>query len=115
MKSILLAAAALLVAAPAQAVDYHWRACTFNGAADACDLAGSRHSATLSFRKDGKQISVEKVGMDHECGDGNADACSKALITDTNGRTTWDSYRVSTRRSCLWLRSSRGNRYAILY
>lgn len=111
----LAAAAALLAAAPVQADNYHWRACTFNGGADACDLAGSAKSATLTFRKDGKQIRVESVGADHECGDNSADTCGKALIIESNGRTTWASSRLASDYSTWSLRSTRGNLYVIPY
>lgn len=114
-KNILFAGATLLIAAPAHAEDYNWRACMFNGTSDPCDLAGSRYSATLTFRKDGKRIRVEKVGADYPCGDGSADECGKALITETNGRSTWASYRFASDSSTWSLRSTRGNIYVIPY
>ena len=87
-----------------------WVICFMNSKKEDCSLAGSPSSFTVTYRSDGKQISVEKVGSSHECGDGSSDSCGKVLITEPKQRrTTWASYR-QTRNEFL-MRSSRGNSY----
>jgi len=64
----LCAVAALVTPAPpavhAQAA---WQICSFNGRAEACLVAGGSTSFTLTFRSDGKQIEMEKVGEPWTC------------------------------------------------
>ena len=89
-----------------------WVKCIFNSKQEDCSIAGSSASFTVTYRSDRKQISVEKVGAPHECGDNSSDSCGKVLITELKERrTTWASYR-QTRNEFL-MTSSRGNAYRI--
>ena len=98
-----------LPAAHAQAA---WQTCSFNGRSEACLVAGGSTSFTLTFRSDGKQIEMEKVGEPWTCGQGDQEECGKLLITEpNNGRTTLAAYRQTS--SSLLVRSERGNTYTI--
>jgi hypothetical protein len=91
-----------------------WQKCAFNNRLEDCEVAGSSYSFTVTYRRDGKQIQVEKVGSSHECGDGSTHECGKMLITEPRERrTTWASYRQTS--NAIIMRSSRGNTYNIPY
>ena len=91
-----------------------WQKCAFNNRLEDCDVAGSSYSFTVTYRRDGKQIQVEKVGSSHECGDGSTNECGKMLIVEPRERrTTWASYRQTS--NAIIMRSSRGNTYNIPY
>lgn len=45
-----------------------WQTCSFNGRSEACLVAGGSTSFTVTFRSDGKQIEMEKVGEPWTCG-----------------------------------------------
>jgi hypothetical protein len=100
-----------LPAAHAQAA---WQTCSFNGRAEACLVAGGSTSFTVTFRSDGKQIEMEKVGEPWTCGQRDQEECGKLLITEpSNGRTTLATYRQTS--SAFLVRSERGNTYSIPY
>ena len=91
-----------------------WQRCGFNNRVEDCDVAGSSSSFTVAYRRDGKQIQVEKVGSSYECGDGSSHECGKMLITDSKERRmTWATYRQTP--NAIIMRSSRGNTYKIPY
>ncbi len=99
----------VIPAAHAQAA---WQTCSFNGRSEACLVAGGSTAFTLTFRSDGKQIEMEKVGEPWTCGQGDQEECGKLLITEpSNGRTTLAAYRQTS--SSLLVRSERGNTYTI--
>ena len=92
----------------------YWQKCVFNARIEDCEFAGSSSSFTITYRSDGKQIQVEKVGASHECGDGSSHECGKMLITEPKERrTTWATYRQTP--NAIIIRSSRGNIYNIPY
>ena len=65
-----LAAAGAALALPAIPVAHAqaaWQTCRFNGRAEACLVAGGSTSFTVTFRSDGKQIEMEKVGEPWTC------------------------------------------------
>lgn len=108
-----VAAAALVIPllppAHAQAA---WQTCRFNGRVEACLVAGGSTAFTVTFRSDGKQIEMEKVGEPWTCGPGDQEECGKLLITEpSNGRTTLATYRQTS--SAFLVRSERGNTYTI--
>ena len=91
-----------------------WLKCAFNNRLEDCEVAGSSNSFMVTYRRDGKQIQVEKVGSSHECGDKSTHECGKMLITEPRERrTTWASYRQTS--NAIIMRSSRGNTYNIPY
>jgi hypothetical protein len=91
-----------------------WQRCAFNSRLEDCDVAGSSSSFTITYRSDGKQIQVEKVGSSYECGDGSSHECGKMLITEPKERrATWATYRQTP--NAIIMRSSRGNTYNIPY
>jgi hypothetical protein len=91
-----------------------WQRCAFNSSVEDCDIAGSSSSFTVTYRRDRKQIQVEKVGSSNECGDGSSHECGKMLITEPKERrTTWATYRQTP--NAIIIRSSRGNIYNIPY
>ena len=110
-----LAAAGAALALPAIPVAHAqaaWQTCRFNGRAEACLVAGGSTSFTVTFRSDGKQIEMEKVGEPWSCGQGDQEECGKLLITEpSNGRTTLATYRHTS--SAFLVRSERGNTYTI--
>lgn len=88
--------------------------CRFNGTWEKCRMAGGGSSFTVTYARDGKQIELEMVGNEHECGDStdNHYRCGKILITERKeGRSTWGSYRITRAGNTVWVRSSRGNSY----
>jgi hypothetical protein len=92
----------------------YWKSCAFNNRVEDCEFTGSSSSFTITYRSDGKQIQVEKVGSSHECGDGSSHECGKMLITEARERrTTWATYRQTP--NSIIMRSSRGNTYNIPY
>jgi hypothetical protein len=98
---------------PAQA-QTAWQTCSFNGRSEACLVAGGSASFTVTFRSDGKQIEMEKVGDPWTCGQGDQEECGKLLITEpSNGRTTLATYRQTS--AAFLVRSERGNTYSIPY
>lgn len=104
---------ASLVQQPAFAEPF-WQRCAFNTRREDCEIAGSSYSFTITYRSDGKQIQVEKVGSSHECGDGSSHECGTMLITEPKERrTTWATYRQTP--NAIIIRSSRGNIYNIPY
>jgi hypothetical protein len=89
-----------------------WQKCGFNGKSEDCLFAGGSNSFTITFRSDGKQIEVEKVGEPYSCGKGDIDECGKMLITEPReGRATLATYRQASKT--IIIRSARGNIYAI--
>jgi hypothetical protein len=110
----LAAAGAALVIPPIPAgqAQTTWQTCSFNGRPEACLFAGGSTSVTITFRSDGKQIEMEKVGEPWTCGQGDQEECGKLLITEpSNGRTTLATYRQTS--STFLVRSERGNTYSI--
>ena len=110
----LAAAGAALVIPPIPAgqAQTAWQTCRFNGRPEACLFAGGSTSFTLTFRSDGKQIEMEKVGEPWTCGQRDQEECGKLLITEpSNGRTTLATYRQTS--STFLVRSERGNTYSI--
>jgi len=92
----------------------HWQKCSFNNQIEDCELAGGNSSFTITYRSDGKQIEVEKVGTSYPCSDGTSHVCGKMIITERKERrTTWATYRQMP--SAIIIRSSRGNMYNISY
>lgn len=69
---VVAAAGAVLVvpAIPAAQGQTAWQTCRFNGRPEACLFAGGSSSFTITFRSDGKQIQMEKVGEPWTCGQG---------------------------------------------
>jgi hypothetical protein len=66
--AVAAAAAALVIPAlPAAQAQTAWQTCSFNGRAEACLFAGGSSSFTVTFRSDGKQIEMEKVGEPWTC------------------------------------------------
>ncbi len=105
-------AALVLPVVPAGQAQTAWQTCSFNGRAEACLIAGGSSSFTVTFRSDGKQIEMEKVGEPWSCGPGDREDCGKLLITEpSNGRTTLATYRQTS--SAFLVRSERGNTYTI--
>lgn len=91
-----------------------WQRCGFNSRVEDCDVAGNSSLFTVTYRRDGKQIQVEKVGSSYECGDGSSHECGKMLITEPKERRmTWATYRQTP--NAIIMRSSRGNTYKIPY
>jgi len=91
-----------------------WQRCAFNSSVEDCDVAGSSSSFTETYRRDRKQMRVEKVGSSNECGDGSSHECGKMLITEPKERrVTWATYRQTP--NAIIMRSSRGNTYKIPY
>ncbi|MDM7954352.1 MAG: hypothetical protein QUV07_14210 [Cyanobium sp. CZS 25K] len=109
----LCAVAALVIPAiPTAQAQTAWQTCRFNGRAEACLVAGGSTSFTVTFRSDGKQIEMEKVGEPWTCGQRDQEECGKLLITEpSNGRTTLATYRQTA--STFLVRSERGNTYTI--
>ncbi len=109
------AGAALVIPSPPAAhAQTAWQTCSFNGRPEACLFAGGSTSFTITFRSDGKQIEMEKVGEPWTCGQGDREECGKLLITEpSNGRTTLATYRQTS--SAILVRSARGNTYTIPY
>ncbi len=54
-------------AIPAGQAQTAWQTCRVNGRAEACLVAGGSTSFTVTFRSDGKQIEMEKVGEPWTC------------------------------------------------
>ncbi|MCP9835853.1 MULTISPECIES: hypothetical protein [unclassified Cyanobium] len=107
-------AALVIQALPAAHAQTAWQTCRFNGRAESCLVAGGSSSFTVTFRSDGKQIEMEKVGEPWTCGQGDREECGKLLITEpSNGRTTLATYRQTS--SAFMVRSERGNTYSIPY
>jgi hypothetical protein len=105
-------AALALSAIPEVQAQAAWQTCSFNGRAEACLVAGGSTSFTVTFRSDGKQIEMEKVGEPWTCGQRDQEECGKLLITEpSNGRTTLATYRQTS--SAFLVRSERGNTYTI--
>jgi hypothetical protein len=99
---------------PAGQAQAAWQACSFNGRSEACLVAGGSTSFTVTFRSDGKQIEMEKVGEPWTCGQGDQEECGKLLITEPGtGRTTLAAYRQTS--AAFLVRSERGNTYSIPY
>jgi hypothetical protein len=120
MRSPLVALCALAAAGvalvippiPAGHAQTAWQTCSFNGRPEACLVAGGSSSFTVTFRSDGKQIEMEKVGEPWTCGQRDQEECGKLLITEpSNGRTTLATYRQTS--STVLVRSERGNTYTI--
>jgi len=55
-------AALVIPAIPSAHAQTAWQTCRFNGRAESCLVAGGSTSFTVTFRSDGKQIEMEKVG-----------------------------------------------------
>jgi hypothetical protein len=107
-------AALLIPPIPAGQAQAAWQTCSFNGRPEACVVAGGSNSFTLTFRSDGKQIEMEKVGEPWTSGPGDQEEFGKLLITEpSNGRTTLATYRQTS--STVLVRSERGNTYTIPY
>ncbi|MBW4531208.1 MAG: hypothetical protein KME02_11050 [Aphanothece saxicola GSE-SYN-MK-01-06B] len=107
-------AALLIPPIPAGQAQAAWQTCSFNGRSEACLVAGGSTSFTVTFRSDGKQIEMEKVGEPWTCGQGDQEECGKLLITEpSNGRTTLATYRQTS--AAFLVRSERGNTYSIPY
>jgi hypothetical protein len=91
-----------------------WDICEFNGRKEQCMIAGGSSSFTITFRSDGKQIEVEKVGEPYSCGADDRHECGKMLITEPReGRTTLATYQQTSSHTTI--RSERGNVYVIPY
>ncbi|MCP9901763.1 hypothetical protein KBZ12_10690 [Cyanobium sp. Cruz CV13-4-11] len=110
----LCAVAALVIPSPPPAAHAQttWQTCSFNGRAEACLVAGGSTSFTLTFRSDGKQIEMEKVGEPWTCGQRDQEECGKLLINEPGTRrTTLAAYRQTS--AAFLVRSERGNTYTI--
>ncbi|KEF41100.1 MAG: hypothetical protein ER33_13335 [Cyanobium sp. CACIAM 14] len=89
-----------------------WERCSFNGRAEDCVLAGGSTSFTITYRRDGKRIEMEKVGEPYSCGPADREECGRMLITEpATGRTTLATYRQTAGE--LFVRSARGNSYRL--
>ena len=113
---VVAAAGAALVfpALPSAHAQAAWQTGSFNGRSEACLVAGGSTSFTVTFRSDGKQIEMEKVGESWTCGPGDLEECGKLLITEpSNGPTTLATYRQTS--AAFLVRSERGNTYSIPY
>lgn len=91
----------------------NWINCKFNGNSELCSLAGGSKDFVVTYKSDGKQIRMERVGDDYSCLTGDA-TCGKMLITEIKERrTTWASFRMS--EGVIRVNSSRGNKYEFKY
>jgi len=91
----------------------NWINCKFNGISELCSLAGGSKDFVVTYKSDGKQIRMERVGDDYSCLTGDA-TCGKMLITEIKERrTTWASFRMS--EGVIRVNSSRGNKYEFKY
>ena len=91
----------------------NWINCKFNGITELCSLAGGSKDFVVTYKSDGKQIRMERVGDDYSCLTGDA-TCGKMLITEIKERrTTWASFRMS--EGVIRVNSSRGNKYEFKY
>ena len=109
----LCAVAALVTPAiPTAHAQAAWQTCSFNGRSEACLVAGGSSSVTVTFRSDGKQIEMEKVGEPWTCGQRDQEECGKLLINEPGTRrTTLAAYRQTS--AAFLVRSERGNTYTI--
>jgi len=103
---------ALTIAAAPVSANTTTKDCRFNGQWEKCDIAGGFGSFTVTFARDGKKITLEKVVTPYACSDGTTDECGKLLITEPRERrTTWGVYRAPAGGHAMTVRSSRGNVY----
>lgn len=87
----------------------NWINCKFNGITELCSLSGGSKDFVVTYKSDGKQIRMERVGDDYSCSTGDA-TCGKMLITEIKERrTTWAAFRMS--EGVIRVNSSRGNKY----
>lgn len=106
-----LAIALIYPYSPASSND--WINCKFNGITELCRLAGGSKDFTVTYKSDGKQLRMERVGDDYSCSTGDA-TCGKMLITEIKERrTTWAAFRIS--EGVIRINSSRGNKYEFKY
>lgn len=90
-----------------------WINCKFNGITELCSLAGGSKDFVVTYKSDGKQIRMERVGGDYPCSTGDA-TCGKMLITEVKERrTTWAAFRMS--EGVIRVNSSRENKYEFKY
>ena len=91
----------------------NWINCKFNGITELCSLAGGSKDFVVTYKSDGKQIRMERVGDDYSCLTGDA-TCGKMLITEIKERrTTWASFRLS--EGVIRVNSTRRNVYELKY
>lgn len=114
LKSFLLQGLAIALIYPySPAHSNDWINCKFNGITELCSSAGGSKDFLVTYKSDGKQIRMERVGNDYTCSS-QGDTCGKMLITEVKERrTTWASFRIS--EGGIRVNSSRGNKYEFKY
>lgn len=91
----------------------NWINCKFNGITELCSLSGGSKDFVVTYKSDGKQIRMERVGDDYSCLN-SSDTCGKMLITEIKEkRSTWAAFRMS--EGVIRVSSSRGNKYEFKY